>query len=80
MVLKVQTIQIPKQGLFNYRSYSYSAGHVQLDTNKHSKRRHGPNRDRKTSWILGDPEDSQIGKGVWEGNWKDPPVQSTKET
>ena len=30
------------------------------------------NRDRNDNWILGDPEASQIGKGVWEGDWKDP--------
>ena len=30
------------------------------------------NRDRNDNWVLGDPVDSQIGKGVWEGDWKDP--------
>ena len=29
-------------------------------------------RDRKNSWLLGDPVVSVIGKGVWEGDWKDP--------
>ena len=29
-------------------------------------------RDRSTSWALGDSGGFQIGKGVWEGDWKDP--------
>jgi hypothetical protein len=29
-------------------------------------------RDRSTSWVLGDSGGFQIGKGKWEGNWKDP--------
>jgi hypothetical protein len=29
-------------------------------------------RDRNTSWALGDSGGFQIGKGVWEGDWKDP--------
>ena len=63
----------PKQGLFNYHFTLYSAGHAELDTNKHSpKEDMVRNRDRKTSWILGDSGGFQIGKGVWEGNWKDP--------
>jgi hypothetical protein len=30
------------------------------------------NRDRSTSWVLGDSGGFQIGKGVWEGEWNDP--------
>jgi hypothetical protein len=30
------------------------------------------NRDRQNSWILGDSGGFQIGKGVWEGDWKNP--------
>jgi hypothetical protein len=29
-------------------------------------------RNKNTSWILGDSGGFQIGKGVWEGDWKDP--------
>jgi hypothetical protein len=28
------------------------------------------NRDRNTSWVLGDSGGFQIGKGKWEGDWK----------
>ena len=30
------------------------------------------NRDRANTWLLGDSGGFQIGKGVWEGDWKDP--------
>jgi hypothetical protein len=30
------------------------------------------NRDRENTWALGDSGGFQIGKGVWEGDWKDP--------
>jgi hypothetical protein len=63
----------PDQGLFNYHWTLYSAGHAELDVNKHApKEDMVRNRDRNNSWILGDSGGFQIGKGVWEGNWKDP--------
>jgi hypothetical protein len=37
------------------------------------------NRDRKTSFVLGDSGGFQIGKGVWEGNWKDPTCPRAKK-
>ena len=62
-----------QQGLFNYHWTLYSAGHAELDVNKHSpKEDMVRNRDRQNSWILGDSGGFQIGKGVWEGDWKDP--------
>jgi len=63
----------PKQGLFNYHWSLYSAGHAELDVNKHApKEDMVRNRDRENSWLLGDSGGFQIGKGVWEGDWKDP--------
>jgi hypothetical protein len=62
-----------QEGLFNYHWTLYSAGHAELDVNKHSpKEDMVRNRDRSNSWILGDSGGFQIGKGVWEGDWKDP--------
>jgi len=62
-----------KEGLFNYHWTLYSAGHAELDTTKDSpKEDMVRNRDRSNSWLLGDSGGFQIGKGVWEGNWKDP--------
>ena len=62
-----------KDGLFNYHWTLYSAGHAELDINKDApKEDMVRNRDRSNSWMLGDSGGFQIGKGVWEGDWKDP--------
>ena len=62
----------PKDSLFEYNWTLYSAGHAELDINKDSPKEDMiRNRDRNTSWLLGDSGGFQIGKGVWEGNWKD---------
>ena len=61
------------QGQFQYKWTLYSAGHADLDTTKHvPKEDMVRNRDRENTWILGDSGGFQIGKGVWEGDWKDP--------
>ena len=63
----------PPEAYFPYHWALYSAGHAELDVNKHSpKEDMVRNRDRSKSFILGDSGGFQIGKGVWEGNWKDP--------
>jgi len=63
----------PQEGAFQYQWTLYSAGHADLDTTKHvPKEDMVRNRDRKNSWILGDSGGFQIGKGVWEGDWKNP--------
>lgn len=63
----------PDVGYFQYKWSLYSAGHAELDINKHSPKEDMiRNRDRATSFVLGDSGGFQIGKGVWEGNWKDP--------
>jgi hypothetical protein len=51
----------------------YSAGHAELDINKDvPKEDMIRNRDRDNTWLLGDSGGFQIGKGVWEGDWKNP--------
>ena len=63
----------PDAGYFQYHWSLYSAGHAELDVNKHApKEDMVRNRNRATSFILGDSGGFQIGKGVWEGDWKDP--------
>ena len=63
----------PTQGQFQYKWCLYSAGHADLDINRDSpKEDMFRQRDRTTSWALGDSGGFQIGKGVWEGDWKDP--------
>ena len=63
----------PEKGEFYYKWCLYSAGHANLDLNKQDESEDMfRNRDRSTSWVLGDSGGFQIGKGVWEGEWKDP--------
>jgi hypothetical protein len=51
----------------------YSAGHANLDLSKPDPSEDMfRNRDRTTSWVLGDSGGFQIGKGVWAGEWNDP--------
>jgi len=61
------------KSLFQYQWSLYSAGHAELDINKDSAKEDMiRDRNRETSWLLGDSGGFQIGKGVWEGDWKDP--------
>ena len=61
------------EGAFTYKWTLYSAGHADLDTTKIvPKEDMVRNRDRDNTWLLGDSGGFQIGKGVWEGDWKDP--------
>lgn len=63
----------PDKGLFYYNWCLYSAGHANLDLNKKDDGEDMfRNRNRNTSWVLGDSGGFQIGKGKWEGDWKDP--------
>jgi len=63
----------PVKGQFYYDHCLYSAGHANLDLTKQDESEDMfRNRDRKTSWVLGDSGGFQIGKGVWPADWKDP--------
>ena len=63
----------PDKGAFYYDHCLYSAGHANLDLNKVDESEDMfRNRNRATSWVLGDSGGFQIGKGVWPADWKDP--------
>jgi hypothetical protein len=63
----------PAAGEFYYKWCLYSAGHANLDLTKHDESEDMfRNRNRSNSWVLGDSGGFQIGKGVWEADWKDP--------
>ena len=63
----------PEKGMFYYDHCLYSAGHANLDLTKQDDSEDMfRNRDRTTSWVLGDSGGFQIGKGVWPADWKDP--------
>ena len=62
----------PEDAYFYYKWALYSAGHAEIDINKQDwKDDMVRNRDRGASFVVGDSGGFQIGKGVWEGDWKD---------
>jgi len=62
-----------QQGNFYYKWTLYSAGHADLDISKESPKEDMiRKRNRENTWLLGDSGGFQIGKGVWEGDWKNP--------
>ena len=59
-----------QKGLFSYKWSLYSGGHANLDLSKQDWTEDMVrNRDPNTL-ILGDSGGFQIGKGLWEGDWK----------
>jgi len=57
---------------FYYPYALYSAGHAQLNLDKHEPKEDMiRSRDKSSSLLLGDSGGFQIGKGVWEGDWRD---------
>jgi len=69
------------EGMYKYAFSLYSAGHANLDTNKKIEGEDMiRNRNRNTSFVVGDSGGFQIAKGIWKANWKDPncPKASTK--
>jgi len=60
-----------KEGAFPYKWALYSAGHATLDLAFCAKEDMTRNRDEDTI-LVGDSGGFQIGKGVWEGDWKNP--------
>ena len=69
-----------KDTYFYYKWHLYSAGHADLNMKKFSVRDDIiRNRDRNDNWLLGDSGGFQIGKGVWEGDWKDPNCPKAKK-
>lgn len=60
----------PNEGAFFYGDALYSPGHANLDLGFDPKEDMIRNRHPDT-WLLGDSGGYQIGKGVWEGDWKD---------
>lgn len=64
----------PEKGYFYYKWGLYSAGHADIDMSRISEKddmfRSRPRNG--DSVVVGDSGGFQIGKGVWEGDWKDP--------
>lgn len=62
----------PTQAYFPYKWCLYSAGHANLDPNKFDAKEDMVRNRDPNSFVLGDSGGFQIGKGVWEADWKDP--------
>ena len=62
----------PDKGYFPYQWALYSAGHANLDVNKFDPKEDMVRNRDPNSFVLGDSGGFQIGKGVWEGDWKNP--------
>jgi hypothetical protein len=60
----------PSQGYFTYKWALYSAGHANLDVNKSDPSEDMIRNRDPGSFLLGDSGGFQIGKGVWEGDWR----------
>lgn len=60
----------PDEGYFKYKWALYSAGHANLDTSKFDASEDMVRSRSKDSFVLGDSGGFQIGKGVWEGDWR----------
>lgn len=61
-----------QEGYFHYKWALYSAGHANLDVNKFDPKEDMVRHRDPNTFVLGDSGGFQIGKGVWEGDWKDP--------
>ena len=61
-----------KKGYFTYKWSLYSAGHANLDASVFDAREDMIRNREAGTFLLGDSGGFQIGKGAWEGNWKDP--------
>ena len=63
----------PQAAAFRYPWALYSAGHAKLDTTKLAEGEDMVrNRDRNTTFLLGDSGGFQIAKGLWPGEWANP--------
>jgi hypothetical protein len=60
----------PDQGYFTYKWALYSAGHANLDVTQTDASEDMIRNRHPDSFLLGDSGGFQIGKGVWEGDWR----------
>ena len=58
------------KGLFPYKWSLYSGGHANLDLSKDDPKEDMVRKRDPNTLILGDSGGFQIGKGLWEGDWK----------
>ncbi len=59
-----------QRGLFPYRWSLYSGGHANLNLSKDDPKEDMVRKRDPNTLIVGDSGGFQIGKGLWEGDWK----------
>ena len=59
-----------QKSLFPYKWSLYSGGHANLDLSKDDPKEDMVRKRDPNTLILGDSGGFQIGKGLWEGDWK----------
>ena len=67
------------EGVFTYKWSLYSAGHANLDVTVDAPKEDMVRKREPGAWVLGDSGGFQIGKGVWEGDWKNPNCPKAKK-
>ena len=67
------------EGVFTYKWSLYSAGHANLDVTVDAPKEDMVRKREPGAWVLGDSGGFQIGKGVWEGDWKNPACPKAKK-
>jgi len=67
------------KGVFTYKWSLYSAGHANLDVTVDAPKEDMVRKREPGAWVLGDSGGFQIGKGVWEGDWKNPNCPKAKK-
>ena len=68
-----------QEGVFTYKWSLYSAGHANLDVTVDAPKEDMVRKREPGAWVLGDSGGFQIGKGVWEGDWKNPACPKAKK-
>ena len=68
-----------QDGVFTYKWSLYSAGHANLDVTIDAPKEDMVRKREPGAWVLGDSGGFQIGKGVWEGDWKNPACPKAKK-
>jgi hypothetical protein len=68
-----------QKALFPYKWSLYSGGHANLDLSKEDPGEDMVRKREAGTFILGDSGGFQIGKGLWEGDWRNPNSQAVQQ-
>lgn len=69
-----------QRALFPYRWTLCSGGHVNLDVSQFDESEDMIRNRESGSFVVGDSGGFQIGKGIWQGDWRDPNSLEVQKT